>query len=213
MALHLLRAGVEDQRDDGERRGARGQVHVEDPPPGEAVDEPPAEERADHGRDAEDGTEEAHVPAALARADDVADDGHRRHHEPAPAEPLEAAERDQLGHVLAEPAQHRADEEEHDRRLEHDLAAVEVAELAVERPGDRRGEQVAGHDPGEVLYPAQVADDRGQRRGDDRLVQRRQQHHEQQRAEDQAHPRRGGNGRGYGVRGGHGQCAPQAARA
>ena len=38
-----------------------------------------------------------------------------------------------------EPAERRADQEDHDRGLEHELAAVEVAELPVERPDDRRG--------------------------------------------------------------------------
>ena len=71
--------------------------------------------------------------------------------QPAAAEALQRAEGDQLGHVLGDAAQRRADEEDHDRRLQHDLAAVEVAELPVERPGDRRGEQVRGHDPREVL--------------------------------------------------------------
>ena len=76
-----------------------------------------------------------------------------------------------------------------DRRLQHLLAAVEVAELPVERPGDRRGEQVRGHDPREVRDPAEVADDRRQRRRDDRLVERGEQQHEEQRGEDQADAR------------------------
>ena len=70
--------------------------------------------------------------------------------------------------------------------LQHELAAVEVAELAVQRPDDGRGEQVRRDDPGQMLDPAEVADDRRQRGRDDRLVERREQQHEQQRAEDQA---------------------------
>src|SRR5262249_50624340 len=145
----------------------------------------PSQQRPDHGRDAEDGAEEALVPASLARRDDVADHGDRRHEQAAAAQPLERAEGDQLGHVLADPPERRADEEDHDRALEHLLAAVEVAELPVERPGDRRREQVGGHDPREVLETAEIADDRRQRGRDDRLVECRQQQHEQQGAEDQ----------------------------
>ena len=92
-------------------------------------------------------------------------------------------------HVLAEPAERRADQEEHDRDLQDELAAVEVAELAVERAGDRRGQQVRGDDPREVGDPAEVADDRRQRRRDDRLVERGEQQHEHQRQEDQAQAR------------------------
>ena len=113
----------------------------------------------------------------------------RRDDQTAAADPLHGAERDQLAHVLGEPAEHRADQEDHDRRLQHDPAPVEVAELPVQRPDHGRGEQVRGHDPGEVLDPAELADDRRQRRRDDRLVERRQQQDQHQRAEDQADAR------------------------
>src|SRR5436189_45198 len=79
---------------------ADGEVDVEDPAPGEVVDEEAADQRPDHGRDPEDAAEVALVAAALARRDDVADDRDRRHHQASAAEPLEAAERDQLRHVL-----------------------------------------------------------------------------------------------------------------
>ena len=131
---------------------AEREVDVEDPAPREVVDEEAAEQRADHGRDAEDGAEEPLVLAALARRDDVADDRDRRHDQPAAAEALDArGTRSARPMFCAQPAERRADEEDHDRRLEHDLAAVEVAELPVERADDRRGEQVRGDDPREVL--------------------------------------------------------------
>ena len=104
-------------------------------------------------RDAEDGAEQARVLAALARRDHVAERGLRAHHQPAAAEALDRAEDDQLGHALREPAQRRAGEEEHERALEHDLAPVEVAELAVQRRHHRQREQVRRHDPGECSSP------------------------------------------------------------
>jgi hypothetical protein len=58
---------VESDRDGDERDGADGEVDVEDPTPGEVVDEEAAEERPDHRRDAEHRTEEPLVLAALAR--------------------------------------------------------------------------------------------------------------------------------------------------
>jgi hypothetical protein len=120
---------------------------------------------------------------------DVADHGHRGHDQPASADPLERAERDQLAHVLGDPAERRADQEDHDRRLQDDPAPVEVAELSVHRPHDGRREQIRRHDPGEMLDPAEIADDRRQRRRDDRLIERRQQQHEHERPEDQAEAR------------------------
>ncbi len=155
------------------------------------VDEEAAEQRADDGRDAEDRAEVALVLAAFAGRDDVADDRERDHHQAAGAEPLQGAEGDQLRHRLREAAEHRADQEDHDRGLQHALAAVEVAELAVERARDGGGEEIGGHDPGQVRDPAEVADDRRERRRDDRLVERREQQHEHQRDEDRANARLG----------------------
>ena len=105
-------------------------------------------------------------------------------HQPAGAEPLQAAEAGELEHVLRDPAERRADEEDRDRRLEDPLAPVEVAELPVDRLRDRRREQVRGDDPRVVVEPAEVADDRRQRGGHDRLVERREQHPERQRGVD-----------------------------
>jgi hypothetical protein len=80
------------------------------------------------------------VAAALAGRDDVANDRDRDHEEHAATEPLDRPEDDQLEHALADPAQRGADEEDHDRRLEHDLPAVQVAQLSVQGTADGRGE-------------------------------------------------------------------------
>ncbi len=103
--LDALRARVEDRPDHEERNRTDRQVHVEDPAPRQVVDEEPAEQRADDRRHAEDRAEDALVAPALAGRDDVADDGDRRRDEPAGAEPLQRAERDQLRHVLGDPAE------------------------------------------------------------------------------------------------------------
>ena len=106
---HVLGGAVERDGDHRERGGPQRQVDVEDPPPREVLDEEAAEQRADHRRDAEDRAEEPLVLATLAGRDDVADHGHRRHDQPAAADALDRAERDQLPHVLREPAERRAD--------------------------------------------------------------------------------------------------------
>ena len=186
--MGALARQVEHHRDDGERDGADRQVDVEDPPPAQVLGDEPAGEGADDTGEAEDRAEITHVAAALAGADDVADDRLGADHQPAGADSLQRPESDQLGHVLRQPGQRRPDQEDHDRRLEELLPAVEVTELAPQRGRDRRGENVGGHHPGQVVQAMQIARDRRQCGGDDRLVERRQQHAEHQRPEDHQDP-------------------------
>ena len=179
---------VEHHRDDGEGDGTDRQVDVEHPPPAQVLGDETPGERADDTGEAKDRAEVAHVAAPLAGAHDVADDRLGADHQPAGADPLQRPEPDQLAHVLRQPRQRRPDEEDDDRRLEELLPAVEVTELAPQRGRDRRGENVGGHHPGQMVQAMQVARDRRQRRGDDRLVERRQEHAEHQRPEDHQDP-------------------------
>ena len=103
---HLPR--LEDARDHRQRDEAERKVDVEDPAPGEVVDEEAAEQRPGDDRDAEDAAEQALVAAALARRDDVPDDRHRDDDQAAAAEPLHRSEDDQLQHAPGEPAQRGA---------------------------------------------------------------------------------------------------------
>src|SRR4029453_16353858 len=115
----------EGARDDREGDRAEREVDVEDPPPGEVVDEEAAEQRSRDDGDAEHRSEEALVAAAVAWCDEVADDGHRPDDQVAGAEAPNRAERDQLRHGLPRPAQRRADEEDDERDLQDALATVE----------------------------------------------------------------------------------------
>jgi hypothetical protein len=76
--------------------------------------------------------------------------------------------------------------------IEHEepLAAVEVAELSPQRRRDRRGEQVGGDHPGQMRRSAEVPGDGRQRRRDDGLVQRREEHAQKQGAQDEPEPPR-----------------------
>ena len=69
---------------------------------------------------------------------------------------------------------------------EHALAAEQVGELAVNRGRHRRREQVGREDPGIDVEPVQLGDDARHRRRDDRLLQRRHGHRQQQG--DRDHP-------------------------
>src|SRR3546814_14939727 len=68
----------------------------------------------------------------------------------AAADALAASEGDELAQVLGEAAEDRAGQEDDDGGLEHQLAAVEVRELPVQRGADRGGEQVGGHHPRQI---------------------------------------------------------------
>ena len=115
----------------------------------------------------------------------------RQHEQAAAAEALQGAGGDQEGHggrrapQSAEPARKMPDRDEH-----HGPAAVEVAELAVERRHDGGGEDVGGDHPAQVVEPAEVGDDGGQRGRDDGLVERG----EQQQQADRDHDEAGGAG-------------------
>jgi hypothetical protein len=152
------------------------------------VGEDAAEQRAGDAREHERHLDVALVAPALAWGDDVGDDRHRQRHQAAGAEALEAAEPDQLAEALRHAAQRGAGQEHGDRGLEEPLAPVQVADAPPQRRRDGRREQVGGHDPRQVVDPAEVADDRRERRRDDRLVQRRQQHRQQQAGEGQREP-------------------------
>ena len=67
------------------------------------------------------------------------------------------------------------------------LPPVEVTELPVQRRHDRRRQQVRRDHPREMLDAAKIANDRRQRRRDDRLIERREQRDEKQRRENQTH--------------------------
>jgi len=175
------------QRDHQEtgRRDARRDVDEEDPAPGEVLDDDAAEQRPDQPGHAPDGPEHALHARALFQVVDVADDGERGGLHRAGAEALQRPEGDQRADSLGEPAGHRADEKQRDPAQQHRLAAVQVGELAVERDGDRGGQQVRGEDPRVVVDSAQVSDHGRHGRGDHGHFHRRHREAEQERDDGQ----------------------------
>jgi hypothetical protein len=166
--------------DHGQRHEPERQIDVEDPAPGQLIDEEAAEQRPDQSRQAPNAAEQPLIAPPLARRNEIADHRDRRHHQAAAADPLHEAEGDELDHVAAQAASSRPRQEHHDRRLQDDLPSVEIAELAVDRRDDGRGEKIRRDDPGEVGQAAQLADNGGQRGRDDRLVERREQQNQHQ---------------------------------
>ncbi len=176
------------QRDDDQRETADREVDEEDPAPARVVDDEAADRRPDDRRRSEDRADQALPAAAVARRHDVADHGQREREEPAGADSLNRAEDDQLRHRRREAAERRADQEDDDREEEEVLAAVRVAELAVQRHGHRRGEHVGGEHPRVLRDAAEVADDPRERSRDDRLVERCQQQRHHQPGVDREDP-------------------------
>src|ERR1700678_3718165 len=187
LVADLLSRHVQDGEQVDEFRAAQRQVYVEDPAPGEAVGDEPAGQRAADGGEHHHHHHVAHVAPAFARRHDVAERRHRPDHQAAGSQPLQGPEHDELRHVLRQAGKRRTDEEDHDRGDEQLLAAVHVAELAVERRGDGRRQHVGGHHPGQVGHAAQAADDPRQRRADDELVEHREQNRHQQPRQHDKH--------------------------
>ena len=65
----------------------------------------------------------------------------------AAAQTLHTAKHDQLGHVLAQPAQDRTHQEHDERDLQHELAPVHVSELPRDRCRNPRTPQIRRHHP------------------------------------------------------------------
>ena len=174
-----------------QRRAAQRDVDVEDPAPRERGGDEPAEQRAADGGEHHHDHHVAHVAAALARRHDVAESRHRAHHQAAGAQALDRAEGDQLRHGLRQAGQGRSGQEDDDGGDEELLPAVHVTELAVERRGDRRRQDVRGHYPGQVRNPAELAHDPRQRRAHDEVVEHGQQDRHQQPGQHDEHLARG----------------------
>ena len=163
---------------------AERDVDEEDPVPAPRVGDEPADARTEQRREPEHRPEQPEVLAALGRRVQVGD--HReRHREDRPtAEALQAAEQDELPHLLAEAAQERRDDEQRQSPDEDRTPAVQVRELAVDRAADRRRQQVDRDCPRVQRVAVEVRDDDRERRADDRLVECEQEQRQQDRQED-----------------------------
>ena len=121
--------------------------------------------------------------AALARRYEVAHGGHRQRHQAARGRALDGAHHDQHRDVLGRAAERRSCDEGHERDLEQPLPPVPVAEFPPERGGRRGGDHVGRYQPRDVGEPSQVRRDRGQGGRQDRLVEHRRQHRQDNRRE------------------------------
>ena len=126
------------------------------------------------------------VLATLARADHVGNHGLHDRHDAAAAEPLQAARENQNRHVRRQRTQDRAGDEQAERGDDHGAAAVDVAERTEHRRHRGRGQQIGRDHPGQIGDIAELPADRRQRGRHDGLVERGQEHRQQQAHQDGA---------------------------
>lgn len=166
--------------------GADAERHVdpEDQRPVQMLGEEPAEDRAGDGGGDEHHREIALVAAALARSHQQTDDGLGERDQATAADTLHRAGNDQPDHARRQRAGDRADEEQADGDQQHRPRAVDIGELADQRRHRGAGQQIGGDDPGKAFEVAELRADGGQRRRDDGLVKRAEEHCEHDADDD-----------------------------
>ncbi len=189
-----------------QRQPRQRQIDIEDPPPARdfqtrqmdrgQVGEEAADQRTDDAGETEHRSEQAAHLGALSGRIEVGDHSEGRGDQAGAAQTLDRPEHDQLRHAAADqrqiaelagqPAQHRADHKQGDADDEDRLAPKDVRQLAVDRHHHRRGQQIGGRHPRIEIQARQLRHDPRHGRGDDGLVERRQQEDDHQG--DQRHP-------------------------
>jgi hypothetical protein len=81
-------------------------------------------------------------------------------------------------------AARRAEEEDRERPEQETAPTKRVAQAPVDRRGDGRAQKVRSYEPGDVRKASEVRGDGGQRRGDDRLIERADEHRRRDVEED-----------------------------
>src|SRR6185437_10069313 len=114
----------------------------------EIIGAKPADERTGDRGEAPDAGDVTLIAPALARRDDIGDRRLAEAEEAAAADALQRARSDQHAHVLRQAAGRRGDDEHRDGELQQPPAAIEIAELTVDRRRDRAGQKIRGDDPG-----------------------------------------------------------------
>jgi hypothetical protein len=143
----VLGPARQEERADRDRRQADRQVDVEDPPPGEPVDQGAADHRAE-GRRQQRGDDQDLVGLdPLGGREHPGDHRHPDRDQHPAAEALQRPERDQLGQRRRHPAQRGRGREQPDRPDQDVAAAEPVAHPAGGGHRHRQRHQVGGHDP------------------------------------------------------------------
>src|SRR5437660_5478068 len=108
--MTALTRGGQRNGDHNQRDRANREINVEDPAPGEVIDKEPSKQGPGNACEAIDCAEHALVATALTWRYDIRNDGLGEHNQSTASQPLQGAKKNQFGHVLADAAQHRANE-------------------------------------------------------------------------------------------------------
>jgi len=146
-ARRVLRPAWQEERPDCDRRQPDRKVDVEDPPPGEPVDQRAADHRAEGRRQQRRHDQDLVGLDPLGGREHPGDHRHPDRDQHPAAEPLQRPERDQLGQRGRHPAQRRRRGEQPDRPDQDVPAAETVADPAGGGHRHRQRHQVGGHDP------------------------------------------------------------------
>ena len=165
------------------RQNSQRQIQPERPTPTRTLSNPAANQRTSHRRESKNATDNTHVAAAVAGRDHVSNHRLRQNHQTAAAQTLQGTSKNQPVHVLSERANNRTRHESDNRKNQEGLASELVRKLAVDRHRNRRKQDENGNHPAHVLHAVKLTDDRGQRRRQNRLVQRGHEHHNDQAQE------------------------------
>ena len=185
MRTFVARQPAQQRARDRQRGEPHRDVDPEDHRPVQVVGDEAAEHRpaAACGRVGE--REVGVIAPALLGRDQVAEHDHPHRRETAAAESVQHAAENQHQHVGGERAHERARQIDQDRDPKREPAAMDVGDLAVERDGGGRRQQVGGDQPRQAVDVAQVASDRRQRARQDGLVERAHERRQQDAEHDQ----------------------------
>ena len=153
---------------EGQRR--RRELREEHGAPAEAAGEPSAGDRSERGGQGEAAGDPGLEASALARRHRFADDRHGEGVEPAAGSALQQPAGEEPAEGSGAGGDRAAGGVQAERDQQQPAAAERVAELAVDRRGDGGGDEIGDDHPGDAFHRAERPGDRGQRRGDDGLV-------------------------------------------
>ncbi len=129
---------------------------------------------------------------ALLSCKAIGDDDESHRKQPRAAQALHGPENDELAHAVAQQrqgpelagqsAQPRAHQEHADGHHFNGAARVHVGELAIDGHQRRADHQIGRGHPGEAVEPVQIGHDARQGGGNDGLVERAQEHGQQDAA-------------------------------
>ena len=164
------------------RQNSQRQVQPERPTPTRALSNPAANQWTSHRRERENATDNTHVAASVAGRNHISNHRLRKNHQATATQTLQGASKNQPVHVLRERANNRTRHESDNRKNQEGL----VRKLAVDRHRNRRKQDENSNHPAHVLHAVKLTDDCGQRRRQNRLVQRGHEHHNDQAQEHSA---------------------------